>query len=199
MAYEFQITDGTGTNGSARVNDQNELTVRSTNHPIQHVISERDGEAYQVIGDFATINNNTYTILHIQNTSTTKNMYITYIRLQTVDLAGGTALPSANTYWQIGTGTVFASNGTAVTPTNVNFGSANAAEATCYDNDPTVTGTFTEIDRWYPESEGDKITFNKEAAVVVGANDTLAIRIVSDHTSGTAYTRVSFFFEGSED
>jgi hypothetical protein len=199
MALEFEIVDGTGVNGSAKVNDKNELQVRATNHPIQHVISERDGQAYQVVGDFASVNNSTHTILHLKNTSTTKNMYITYIRVQTVDLAGGTTLPSANTYWQVGTGTTYSSGGTAVTPVNVNFSSANQASATAYDNNPTLGGSFTETDRYYVQSEADAVTYRKEAVMILGPNDTIDVRLISDHTSGTAYARISFFYENADD
>ena len=36
------------------------------------------------------------------------------------------------------------------------------------------------------------MTFNKQGSVIVGQNDTLEIRVVSDHTAGTAYARVTF-------
>ena len=195
----IQIEDGTGTGLTVAVNGKNEMRVRSTNHPLQHAISEDDGQAYQVVGDFASINNSTHTVLHIKNTSTTKNLYITYMRLQTIDLAGGTAPPDSGTYWQIGTGRTVSSGGTAVTPVNVNFSSGNTADATCTDDNPTMAGTFTEIDRWYPEGEADWITYNKEAAVVLGKDDTLEIRITSTATSGEAYARISFFFEAGDD
>jgi hypothetical protein len=191
----FQIEDGTGSGRKCSVNNKNEINVKSTSAPLQHVISERDGQAYQVIGDFASINNSTHTVLHVKNTSTSKKMVITYIRMQTVDLAGGTALPSANTYWQIGTGRAVSSGGTAVTPVNMNFASANVADATATDNNPTMSGTFTEIDRYYVQSEGDQITFNKEGAIVLGTGDSIEIRIVSDHTGGTGYARLSFIYE----
>jgi hypothetical protein len=191
----FHVDDGTGKGYSVKVDSNNEMLVKSNSASLQHVVSERDGEAYQVVGDFASVNNATHTILHIQNTSATKNLTVTYIRLQTVDLAGGTAPPTANCYWQIGKGTTYSSGGTAVTPSNVNLASGNTASATCYDNNATVAGTFVELDRYYPQSEADSVTYNKEGSIVLGKDDTLEIRLTADNTSGTAYARVSFFYE----
>jgi hypothetical protein len=181
------------------VNKHGEAKVKSTSSELQHVIAERDGLAFQVIGDFTSVNNSTHTVLHIENTSTTKNLYITFIRVQTVDLAGGTTLPSASTYWQFGYGRTYASGGTAVTPVNTNQSSGKTADATCYDNNATMAGTFTELDRHYVESEADDQSYNKHGALVLGKGNTFEVRLTSDHTSGTAYCRASFFYEDSED
>ena len=194
----IQIEDGAGSGVQAKVDSNKELLVKSNSASLQHIISERDGEAYQVIGDFASVNNSTHTVLHIKNTSATKFLVVTYIRLQTIDLAGGTAPPNAGLYWQIGKNRTVSSGGTAVTPANVNFASGKTAEATCTDNNPTMAGTFVELDRYYIQSEADAVVYNKEGSIVLGKDDTLEIRIVSDNTSGTAYARVSFYFESAE-
>lgn len=191
----LQLEDGTGDGFSAKVNKYNELLTSADSKPIQHVISVRDGQSYQVIGDFTSINNSTHTVLHIKNTSSSRNLVITYIRMQTIDLAGGTAPPSATNYWQIGTGRTVSSGGSTVTPVNVNFSSGNTADVTATDNNPTMSGTFTELDRYYIQSEGDTVTYNKEGSIIIGKDDTLEIRIVASSTSGTAYARVSFYEE----
>lgn len=183
----------------ALVNKHGEGKVKSTSSELQHVIAERDGLAFQVIGDFTSVNNSTHTILHIENTSSSKNLYITFNRLQTVDLAGGTALPSANTYWQLGYGRTYASGGTAVTPTNTNQYSGKTADAVCYGNNPTMSGTFVELDRYYIQSEADEQSYNKYGALALGKGNTYELRLVSDNTSGTAYCCVSFFYEDSID
>ena len=61
-----------------------------------------------------------------------------------------------------------------------------------------MAGTFVELDRYYIQSEADAVVYNKEGSIVLGKDDTLEIRIVSDNTSGTAYARVSFYFESAE-
>lgn len=189
------VEDGKGTGYLAEVNKFNELLVSSNSKPLQHVVSQRDGNAYQVIGDFASINNSTHTILNLKNDSETKNIVITYIRLQTIDLAGGTAPPSALNYWQIGKGRTVSSGGTAVTPVNVNFTSGNTSSVTATDNNPTMSGTFTEIDRYYIESEATPQLYRKEGAIILGKDDAIEIRIISSNTSGTAYTRISYYLE----
>jgi hypothetical protein len=80
----IQIEDGAGSGVQAKVDSNKELLVKSNSASLQHIISERDGEAYQVIGDFASVNNSTHTVLHIKNTSATKFLVVTYIRLQIV-------------------------------------------------------------------------------------------------------------------
>jgi len=130
----LQIEDGTGDGHVAEVNKYHELLVSADSKPIQHVVSVRDGNAYQVVGDFATVNNSTHTILHLENTSSTKNVVITFIRLQTIDLAGGTAPPSILNYWQLGFDRTVASGGTVVTSINANRTSGNVASVTATDS-----------------------------------------------------------------
>jgi hypothetical protein len=74
----------------------------------------------------------------------------------------------------------------------MNASSGNSAAVTATDNNPTMAGTFLEFDRYYPASEADQLTYNKEGALVLGQNDTFEIRITSDHTSGVAQARISF-------
>ena len=186
------IEDGQGTGYKAHVTNEHELVVRAVSESIQRHRSEV-GDAYQVIGDFAAVNNSTFPVLHIKNTHTSKVMYITYIRLQPVSLSGGAF--SSDTFFSIGTGRTVASGGTVVTPVNMNLGSGKTANATCTDNNPTMSGTFTEFDRWYPDANHKMQTFNKEGSISLAQNDTLEITLRSNHTDGTAYARVSFVYD----
>jgi hypothetical protein len=150
---------------------------------------------FTVLGDFASINNGTFVALHIRNTSIQRQLAIVTIRTQVLGLAGGTALPSSNTYLQCGYNRTYVSGGTAVVPVNMNRASGNAAEAVCYTNNPTLTGTFIESCRAYPDANG----FLCEAAsaaggLILGLNDTVEIRIVSDHTSGIIHVGTVIFF-----
>lgn len=187
------IRDGGGRGYLAKVTGENQLKTVAESHSLQHHISRTSGEAYQVMGDFASINNSTYTILHLRNTNAIKKVCISYMRIQAVGLTGGSSLPDSGTYFQIGYGRTYSSGGTEVTPVVMNQTSGIASGVTSYDNNPTLAGTFTEFDRWYVEGNGKMMTFNKEGSVILGQNDTLEIRIVSDHTAGTAYARVTFF------
>lgn len=193
------IDDGAGKNGSARVNNKQELTVRATAAPVQHEISEKDGQAYQIIGEFSGLANSTHTVLHLRNKSADKMMFVTYMRLAVVGAASGTAFPNVLNYWQIGSGRTVGTGGSATIAANVNRSSSNTADVTGTNNNPTMTGTFTELDRHYTKEDGEEVVYNKEASLALGKDDTLEIRYVTNHTTGTVYARVSFFMEASED
>lgn len=189
------ISDGQGSGFSAGVTDENQLKVLAVTHSIQHHNSLTDGNAYQSIGDFAAINNATHTILHLINDSSTLNVVVTYLRISAVGLTGGTALPSVTNYFQMGFGRTVSAGGTAVIPVNMNQSSGNTASVTTTDNNPTMAGTFLEADRWYIEANGIENTYYKDGSIVLGVGETMEIRVVSDHTTGTAYARLSFIME----
>lgn len=186
------IIEGPKRGTSVNVTKDGDLATRAIVHELQHHHSREEGQVYQLIGDDVTIASGTNTLLHIRNDSSTHAVVISYIRMQAVDLAGGTTPPSINTYFQLGFGTTYTSGGTAVTAVNVNRTSGNTANITAYDNTPTVGGTFVEADRWYPSGDGDEQVYNKHGSIILGKNDTLEIRLVTDNTSGTGYCRITF-------
>ena len=189
-----QIRDGTGKGFLAKIDGDNRLEVSSKSAALQHVISEEKQLAFQVIGT-ATLANATVVGLHLKNTSSTKNMIITFIRHQILDQAGGMALPNASNYFRIALGRTLSSGGSTATSVNVFQGSGNAAEVTATQGSPTLTGTANEIDRWYTKAEADMNTFNKEGALIIPPNGNVEFSYVGDQTSGTLYVRVSFLVE----
>jgi hypothetical protein len=188
------IEDGTGRGYQVEVTPQNQIRAVSEIHELQHHLSAVEGQVYQIVGEETSVAATTQTVLHIKNTSTDLDMLVSYMRLQLVGESGGTALPAENTYFQIGFGSTYTSGGSEVTPTNMNQGSGNIAPCTAYDSAPTVGGTFTEIDRWYPDGSR-MMVFNKHGSLILGLNNTMEIRLVSDHTDGTAYCRVTAMFK----
>ncbi len=140
----------------------------------------------------ATLSNGTIVSLHITNNSPTLDMIITYIRHQIIDPTSGTVFPNASNYYRIALGRAYSSEGTEVTPVNLNTLGANEAEITAYMENPTLTGTTKEIDRWYTKAEGDMNTFNKEGSIVIGQGGTIELSYIGDQTAGTIYTRLSF-------
>jgi hypothetical protein len=186
------IDDGKGKGTLAAVNNSNQLHVVAESHSRQHHESLHEGAAYQVIGDFASVSGSANNILHLKNTSSTHRMMITYIRVEMAGAAGGAF--GAATYFSIGHGLEYTSGGTIAVPVNVNLSSGNTAVADVYDNNPTLGGTFVEFDRWYPDANQKMMSFNKEGAVILGQNDAITVRCVTDHTSGTAYARISFVY-----
>lgn len=188
------IRDGSGKGYLAAVNDENRLQVISKSQPLQHVLSQEKEQAYQVIG-VADLQNGETTAIHITNTSNDKNMIITYLRYQIVDAAGGTAFPNKDNYFKISFNREYVSGGAAVIPVNVFEGSGNLAEVVAYSENPVLTGTAKDIDRWYVKANGDMNTFNKEGAVIIGPGRSLGLSFVGDHTSGILYSRLSFLME----
>lgn len=193
----MKIESGTGNGQWAGVDKNNRLIVSAETLSYQHTISKEKNQAYQVSGT-ATIANGEVVVLHLKNTSSVRDMVVTYIRHQVVDPAGGTAFPTAASYTSLQFDRTYTSGGSVVTPVNVAAGAANVAEVTAYSSAPTAAGTGTEIDRWYTKAEGDMMSYNKEGAVIILPGQTFAVCYTSDHTSGTVYSRVSFVMEDIE-
>lgn len=188
----MKIESGTGNGRYAAVDNLNRLAVSSISLPRQHFVSKVDNNTYQIIGT-ATPANGTVNVLHLANNTSDKSYTITYIRSQIVDPAGGTALPSAANYWQMGFGLSHSSGGSAVSAVNAFAGASKTPGATAYDSNPTLTGTFDEIDRYYFKADGDVETYSKDGSVIIPPGRSLTARFVGDNTSGTVYTRFSFY------
>ena len=191
----LQILDGAGTGQLAHVTGEGQIRVVSEGHSLQHHVSRGFGLSFQVIGSSTHTGgsgSDTYTVLHIQNTSSNLWLVVTYIRVQAILAVTG----DENDYFSLGFGTEYSLGGSDATPANMNRQSGNAAAATCkqsLDDDPiTVTGTFTEFDRWYTDGIS-MTTFNKEGSLILGQNNTLESRITTIQ-DGTFYTRVTFMY-----
>jgi len=169
----------------AGVTNAGQLRAVSETHSLPFHISYTQAGVYQFVAD-ATVINGTATVWHIKNTDTTKLLVIAEINAQVVDAAGGTAIPSANTYFEIGFNRTYSSGGTALTLVNQNRTVGKVASIDLYDNAPTLAGTFLQTQKWFPSAEAERYTFEERDSLILGLNDTLEMRIVSDHTSGTA-------------
>ena len=189
----MKIESGVGNGKWAGVDLNNRLIVSAATVPQSYVTSKEKEQAYQVSGT-ATLANATVVGMILKNTSTTRNMVVTYVRHQIVDAAGGTAFPSAVCYFTLNVGCSYTSGGGVVTPVNVAVGSGNIAEVEAYDTNPTIAAG-TEIDRWYTKAEGDMYSYNKEGALIVQPGLSMCVSYIGDHTSGTLYSRVSFLME----
>jgi hypothetical protein len=114
------------------------------------------------------------------------------MRVELIDPTGGTVPPGVGTYFSVNTGETYTSGGTSLTPTNMNFGSSNGATGNFYGDNPTLSGTATEFDRWYVKAEGEMLTWRKEGSIIIPRNKALTIKLVTASTAGTAYARCSF-------
>lgn len=189
----FIIADGIGRGYKAKVTKDNLLSTYTVSASLQHVISESKENAYQVIGT-ATLASGTVVGLFINNT-TTKDLVITYCRHQIIGASGGTSFPNSSNYFSIALNRTYSSGGSVATPVNVNVGSGKSSGVTCYHGNPTLSGTSTDIDRWYTKADGDMNIFNKEGALILKPNNTLELSYTGDQTGGLLYTRLSFVFD----
>lgn len=172
----------------AGVTSEHQLKVQAESHSMQHHISWVNEEVYQAISTDTGITAKTQTLLHIKNTSSTKNLVISFVRMQCV--TNTASKPVVGEYFQLGLGEIVASGGTETTPVNMNTLSGKVAEATCTGIDPTMSGTFTEIDKYYDTSNEEHI-HNKQGSIILGLNDTFSVRFVSAGT-GEAVARATF-------
>jgi hypothetical protein len=187
----MKIESGTGNGKYAGVSLGNRLETVSVSVPIQHEASKLRQKSFQVWGE-TTLASGTVTPLHITNSSITDTATITFIRWQLIDPAGGTALPSAANYLQIGTGATYSSGGTALSPTNMAIGSSVVSNVTAYSG-PTLSGSVTAFDKEYAKGEAEMRSYSKEGALVILPGESVTVQFVGDHTSGTVYSRISFF------
>lgn len=188
----MKIESGTGNGRYAGVDEENRLLTTTVSVPIQHEASKEHQKAFQVFGE-ATLANGVVTPLLITNNSTTETVNITYIRFEVIDPAGGTALPNASNYVEIGTDVTYASGGATKTPINMYLGSSTLSNTTCYQGNPTLTGSLTAFDREYIKGEAEVSRYSKEGSLVIPPAQSLAVQYTGDHTSGKVYARVSFF------
>ena len=179
---------------AASVLDDGRLEVDAKSSPLQHIVSSEQQQAYQAQGS-TTIAAGTETILHIKNTSTTGNMVITFLRLQIIGVVA--AVPEAATYVTLNQNTTIASGGVELTPINMYLGHSNAATVVSTSGEtPIVTaGTPVEFDRWYPSSDGDARTYNKEGVLIVPPQQSINIAVTSGTIGGDVHCRVSFIME----
>lgn len=187
------ILDGTGNGTAAKVNPDHRIAVTAKSEPFQHVVAAEKGQAYQAISEVTVTGSGRYVGLYFLNTSTTRNMIITFARQQLIS-GSGQATAGPNNYFYTATGRTYLSNGTLYTPVNTSFGSTFAAELTTYVNNPTLQGTVSELDRYYPK-DNDLVIYRKEGAVICQPQQSFELGFVTDYTAGAFFSRVSFVME----
>jgi hypothetical protein len=189
-----RIQDGEGAGKWAGVDKNNRLKTASLITSVQHEISHNDEEAFQVWTEQA-IGTSDVTILTLTNTSTSKDIIVTYIRVHTV----GAAATNTAAYFSILVGGAYASGGTAVTPTNMHVDSANASSSTSFDSTGTaitMSGTPVVVDKMH-EAEAE-VFYQKEGSLILPKNSTLSIKHKGSTIAGNAYTRISYYFDTKE-
>ena len=185
------IESGSGNGKIATVDSDNRLSVVAFNLPFQHLVAKDYNKTFQVWGE-ANLASGTVTPIHVKNNTSDKVLVLTYLRWQVIDPTGGTGLPSAANYMSFGYGPTYSSGGTATSPINMSSGSSVVSGAVAYEGNPTLSGSLTEADRWYPAAEGEMYYYNKEGAAIILPGATFAMQFTGDHTSGKVMARVSY-------
>lgn len=133
--------------------------------------------------------------LYVKNDDPLRDLVVTYIRHQVVDLTGGTTLPNGNNYFTMSMNPTLTNAGDVLVAKNVNPGFGNDAIITSYGNGSIVT-PGDEFERWFTKDLGDMNIYNKEGALILKYGNSMDISYVSDHTSGLFYFRLSFIMVG---
>jgi hypothetical protein len=191
---EISLKDGSGNSYGLKIDSDARAHTRALALSHQHVVSSADQRAYQVSSSKA-IAASEIKMLLLKNTSDTRELIVSYIRLETI----GAAASNASAYWRIYLGGDYSSGGTATTPTNMFVGSAISAEGTFYDATASTivtSGSPVEIDRTYRANE--LITYRKEGSIVLPKNGVLTVSWTGSTAAGTANCRVSFYYDEPE-
>jgi len=174
----MRITGGTGNGYAAKVNEENRLYVQSVSVTAKHHANHSEGEAYNVLcavnpsgaGDciFYMLNNGE------------EDIVIEGVWWQTS--------AAEEVSYNLGdTGTAVATAGAAVTPVNLNAGSGNLADVTCYSNtadgavDITGLTAGTTIQSLWLTSAAS-VWFNAQQDIIVPKNKAFSIYCVGGDT-----------------
>ena len=178
----FNIQDGGGSGRLATVSSFFRLNVSAKTNPRTFYSSRDEGQAFNAITIDTSADAGDY-IWYLKNTSTTDNLYIKHIEFHSVNAAVWAV-------WEV-TGTP---TGSTVTPSNLNLGSANAAQATCYGNG--AVGGLTTVKRIGTHrndalGEGE---MNYEDALVLAPGSAIAVEYDTG-TTGAAEIDCFFHYE----
>ena len=186
----MRIHSGIGNGKEAGVDKNNRLMVEASTRSAQARVSIEDGQAFQVSSSDVAVSTSEQEILVIKNNYLNLKVVVTYIRVQTADVAAR----NAAAFWTIGLNEGYVSGGTAIEPVNVNTDSGfSAQDLACYDGSVAIvtSGTFDQIDRNFGANTRE--TYNKEGALVVGPGGMLSIKHIGSTIAGVANARVSFY------
>lgn len=184
----MKIEDGSGSSRLAKVDSQQRLTTYATSLPKLADISEEQGESYIFAnGGFLSITtiNTEHGILHIKNTSATKDLHISEIR------TCGTQVQKWRIYKNTTGGTLL--SGTAGIKQNMNLTSENSADATILYGGDGITLTGGTMIGHHITEVGHS-TDNLYGALILGRNDSIELS-VELASAGSICVRLLGYFE----
>lgn len=186
------IQDGQGKGFEAGVNDEHQLLTRAVSESGQHHVSSSKQGAYQVSANLliAAAKKN---LLLITNNSA-ESLVITYIRLMSI----GAAAANVGAFFTLEGGGNYTSGGDVATVVNMNIGQSKVAVGSFLDGGTAIVvdSDFVEFDRNYEANSMQ--SYNEDGSVILERGASLLITHTGSTAAGTAYCRVSFYFETEE-
>ena len=174
----MKIEDG-GSNQTAKVNDEGRLAVCSVSRSIESHTNSDHGEAYNAI--FAVNPDGANDCIFYIKNNDDKDLRIEGVWWQTS--------AAEEIYYKLGdSGTAVKTNGADITPANLNAGSGNVADVTCYSNtadgavDITGISGGTTIQKLWLTSTAS-VYFNAEQDIIVPKNQVFTIYCVGGDTN----------------
>ncbi|MCZ7404284.1 MAG: hypothetical protein O8C67_05045 [Candidatus Methanoperedens sp.] len=192
----INIEDGKGSGQLAQV-ESNRLRVTATDCSLSnHVtLDADDGGVYSVVATHTWAGAGTFYPLFIQNTDPNYLMVLEKINVEVVSTSGGTAVPNVGDYFSLLFASVYSAAGTPYTPININRTSTKVANVSAFIANPTLTVTAAvEGNRLHPQANGvtNDLIVTGVNDIVLGRNNTLAIRYITLTTAGTALVNLKF-------
>ena len=184
----MKIESGTGNGYEAEVSPENHLQVDAVAIPHQGYVSREHHRAFQASAAI-TIAASKVNLLLITNNSDL-DLTVSYIRLMSI----GAAAASETSYFTVEGGGSYTSGGDVNTPVNMNIGQNTLASVSIYDGGTAIVAAdFTEFDRNYEANSMQ--SYNKDGALVLKRGASIMITHTGSTVAGTAYCRVSFYYE----
>ena len=179
----FNIQDGGGSGRLATVSSFFRLNVSAKTNPRIFYSSRDEGKAFNCISTDASAAAGDI-IFYIKNTSTTDNLYMKHIEFHSENAA----------VWKVWNVTGTAAGSTSLTPSNLNLGSPNVAEATSR-GDGAITG-LTNVKQIGTHRNGanGEGEMNYENALILPPGAAIAIEYDSG-TTGAAEIDCFFHYE----
>ncbi len=185
------IKDGTGNGYTAKVNSDNQLTVRVVIVSALHNASLK-GDAFAwnaVSANRATTDN----LLLVNNDSTSRWLVIDHCYI-VGDIAGQMDFKLLNT-------AALTLDGTVVVGVNLNRGSNKIADATAKSNDAqtgTATIFYTIYQHLAENTQGTTAAMKRvdfEGAIILGENDAFGIDTILEPAAGFEATAIGYFLD----
>jgi len=177
------IQDGGGKNPALQIDPDGRARVEAKTNDRSFFISEEEGQSYVLISTSLVLAVGEYGA-YWQNTSTDKNLHIKDVTVNSFQ-AGE---------FEISTVTGTAAGGVALTPSNLNRTSANDADATARGNGSITSLTHQTL---YYKNHIGKFGHHDEdfeGALILGQNDAIAVKWVSQDSAGSTTTSTIVIF-----